>query len=356
MPQPEHIIQSKILDWYDTNHRVLPWRTSPKTEKSSLPSPYKVWISEIMLQQTTVKTVEPYFKKFMQKWPTIFCLSSAKDEEILSAWAGLGYYTRARNLKKCADIIVKKYEGNFPHKVEILKKLPGIGDYTASAIVAIAFNHFAVVVDTNIERIISRYFDIIKPAPLYHKTIKNYARKITSTSRPGDFVQAMMDLGALICTSNKPLCPLCPIQKNCLTFSKGKSHLLGINTIKKKRPMRTGAVFIAITNDNRILLRKRTNTRLLEGMDELPGSAWSSTKDGNIDTHSAPFTANWILCNTITHTFTHFTLTLFVWKTIVPQIVIIPDSTWHDAQNLANAALPTVMKKALSAGGIKVPQ
>ncbi|MFV0256027.1 A/G-specific adenine glycosylase [Candidatus Liberibacter solanacearum] len=355
MPQYENTIQIDILNWYDINHRTLPWRISPKTNKSSLPDPYTIWLSEIMLQQTTVTTVEPYFKKFMQKWPTIFCLSSATEEEILSAWAGLGYYTRARNLKKCADVIVQKYEGYFPNKEDILKKLPGIGDYTASAIVAIAFNHFAVVIDTNIERIISRCFAITKSLPLYKKTIKSYARTITSASRPGDFVQAMMDLGSLICTAKKPLCHLCPIQKKCLTFSRGESHLLGI-TCPKKKSARVGAIFLAITSDNRILLRKRTKTRLLKGMDELPGSDWSAKKDGGIDVGNAPFLANWTLCNTITHTFTHFNLKLFIWKTVVPQIISIPESKWCYVQDLTNIALPTVMKKAISAGGIKIPK
>ncbi|MBA5724141.1 A/G-specific adenine glycosylase [Candidatus Liberibacter sp.] len=350
--QSENTIQDDILNWYDANYRTLLWRTPPspcKENHSNLTDPYKIWLSEIMLQQTTVIAVKPYFKKFIEKWPTIFNLAAARYEEVLSAWAGLGYYTRTRNLKKCADIIVQQYGGKFPDEIETLRKLPGIGDYTAAAIVAIAFNRFAVVVDANIKRVISRYFAITEPMPSAKSIIHTRTREITSISRPGDFAQAMMDLGSLICTPKQPSCISCPIQKNCLAFSKGITQSLPTKIKKEQKPLRVGAAFLAITPENKILLRKRTKGRLLNGMDELPGSDWTSKKDGGTDAKEAPFFAHWIFCDTVIHTFTHFNLKLFIWKADVPKTIAIPESRWCHIQDLKDAALPTVMKKAIAA-------
>ncbi|AGA65309.1 A/G-specific adenine glycosylase [Liberibacter crescens BT-1] len=348
-------IQNYILNWYDIYHRKLPWRISPSnTNLEKTPDPYKIWLSEIMLQQTTVTTAKPYFIKFIEKWPTINDLASATNEEILVAWAGLGYYTRARNLKKCAEIIIDKYRGKFPDTEVSLKCLPGIGEYTAAAIAAIAFGHPALVIDGNIERVISRFFAINEPSPTSKGSVKKHLQTILPKSRPGDFSQALMDIGSLICMPKKTLCTICPIKRDCVAFSQGKPEFFPVKSEKKKKPLRVGAIFLAVTSNNDILLRKRTTGTLLAGMTELPTSNWTSKNDGETSSEAAPFFAEWHLCNNITHIFTHFKLTLSVWKTHIPQKIILSGSWWCPIENLNEEALPMVMKKALIAGGIKL--
>ncbi|WP_412058167.1 A/G-specific adenine glycosylase [Bartonella sp. DGB2] len=350
-----HKISTSLLEWYDEHHRDLPWRLSPKAQASGQkPDPYRVWLSEIMLQQTVVTTVQPYFKKFLTFWPNIETLAHATQEEILAAWAGLGYYARGRNLKTCAQQILNLYGGQFPQDVDTLKTLPGIGDYTAAAIAAIAFDKPVAVVDANVERVISRLFAITTPLPKAKAEIRFYCQSITPQKRPGDFSQAMMDLGAKICTPKKPRCSLCPLQKFCRVGPQSAHQAQPENfparAPKKPRPTYQGAAFILLNEKSNIYLEKRHEKGLLGGMTQIPnhfGPTYLANHQS--DMVHAPLIAQWRFVGTVQHVFTHFSLHLNVYKTEIMQTQI--GNGWWCAQNaLAQEALPSLMKKAIKVG------
>ncbi|MGU3574710.1 A/G-specific adenine glycosylase [Brucellaceae bacterium C25G] len=342
-------IAQSLLSWYDKHHRVLPWRITPKQASQGFKAdPYKVWMSEVMLQQTTVEAVKAYFLKFTHNWPTVESLAAAQDDDIMRAWAGLGYYSRARNLKKCADMIVSDYHGHFPDSAEELKKLPGIGDYTSAAIAAIAFNKAEAVVDGNVERVVTRLYALSTPLPQAKPEIRQLTAAITPEDRPGDFAQAMMDLGATICTPKRPACALCPLNDRCLALKEHDPEHFPVKAPKKQRPLRLGSAFVAEANDGSVLLRKRTEQGLLQNMAEVPGSFWNSRIDGSTDVSSAPFPADWRKAGTITHIFTHFELHLTVYHTTNADKRQVNEGWWSKPDHLPDEALPTVMKKVIA--------
>jgi len=268
-------IHTALLNWYDANARALSWRVPPRDSKMGVkPDPYRVWLSEIMLQQTGVKVVEPYFQKFVRKWPKINDLHRATETEVLAAWSGLGYYSRARNLKACAEIVCTKYQGNFPQDESLLLKLPGIGKYTSAAILTIAFGIPAIVVDGNIERIVARLFNLQDTLENLKPQIYEYVSSLSPKIRPGDFAQAMMDLGATVCKPKNPLCTKCPIQNFCNAFSKGNTAIIPKKAKKKVRILRKGYVYIGLTKTKKIAMVVRPNNGLLGGMTCPPSSDW----------------------------------------------------------------------------------
>jgi len=270
------VFRKKILKWYDKHQRAMPWRAI----KGQKPNPYHVWLSEVMLQQTTVVTVGPYFHKFSERWPTIHNLAEAEQEEVMHEWAGLGYYARARNLHKCAKTVSRETLGKFPSNQEELKKLPGIGDYSSASIRAIAFNKPANVVDGNIERIMARLFNIHEPMPDSKKELKALAGSLADdrTDRPGDYAQALMDIGATICTPKSPKCLLCPVMEFCQARAKGCEEELPKKKPKKAKPHKSGEVYW-ITNDaNEVLFIRRAEKEMLGGMLGLPTSEWIAKK------------------------------------------------------------------------------
>ena len=347
---------ASLLSWYDKNARSLPWRVSPQDRKrGKLPNPYHVWLSEIMLQQTTVPTVSGYFDKFISIWPTINDLASANENEVLAAWSGLGYYNRARNLKKCAEILVKDFATKFPKTEEELLKLPGIGAYTAAAILTIAFDRPATVVDGNVERVISRIFSIKTPLPDAKKIIRQYATQLTPIVRVGDYSQAVMDLGATICTPKNPKCNICPWQSYCSAQLNGNSEIFPIKKVKKPKPTRYGLAFVAIRADGAILLRKRPPSGLLASMAEVPNSKWvegnTATLNQNYYEH-APFEEKWQkIPLPVHHTFTHFHLEILVWYATVDNLVRAPKGHWWSVPSaIETEPLPTLMRKVITAG------
>lgn len=357
-----HQVSFLLLEWYDKNHRNLPWRIPPDALKNGTkPDPYRVWLSEIMLQQTTVEAVKPYFKKFTDLWPNIFALANASQEDILKAWAGLGYYSRARNLKACADAVVARYGGTFPQKTEELQSLVGIGVYTAAAIAAIAFNQSVAVVDGNVARIISRLFAIENLLTRAKSIIKQKTQFLTPKERPGDFAQAMMDLGAKICLPKNPRCLLCPIQIYCRASLRGQPDRFPIKPEKLKRPERVGAAYIILSQDKCVYLEKRNQSGLLGGMTQIPNyfDVVDDTCDKPGCDQEKPSKLNEKLttvlrhshgfrqCGQVTHVFTHFTLKLDIYMCENVQEKNIGNGWWCAISDLAKEALPTVMKKAI---------
>lgn len=339
-----------LLDWYDRHHRDLPWRVSPgMAARGVKPDPYRVWLSEVMLQQTTVQAVKPYFAKFLERWPEVTDLAAAENDEVMAAWAGLGYYARARNLKKCAEAVAKDHRGVFPDTETGLKSLPGIGDYTAAAVAAIAFNRQAAVMDGNVERVISRLYAIEAPLPGAKPVMKEKVALLTPKARPGDFAQAMMDLGATICTPKRPACSLCPFRGSCQALKLADPEFFPVKAAKKEKPVRQGAAFIAVTGDGEILLRRRAESGLLGGMTEVPTTSWTARLDGETSAAAAPFAAAWQACGTVIHVFTHFELRLSIWRAAIVQKLEADDGWWEPVTNLEAQALPTVMKKAIAA-------
>ncbi|MGO7586911.1 A/G-specific adenine glycosylase [Rhizobium ruizarguesonis] len=343
-----------LLDWYDRHHRDLPWRVSPGMAARGVKAdPYRVWLSEVMLQQTTVQAVKPYFERFLQRWPEVTDLAAAENDAVMAAWAGLGYYARARNLKKCAEAVANEHGGVFPDTEEGLKSLPGIGDYTAAAVAAIAFNRQTAVMDGNVERVISRLYAISTPLPAAKPAMKQKVALLTPETRPGDFAQAMMDLGATICTPKRPACSLCPFRGACAALKLSDPELFPVKAAKKEKPVRYGAAFIAVTGDGEILLRRRIDSGLLGGMTEVPTTAWTARIDGETSAAAAPFDAAWQPSGTVTHVFTHFELRLSIWRTAIAAKVAMDDGPndgwWEPVTNLEAQALPTIMKKAIAA-------
>lgn len=337
----------KLLEWYKTNQRVLPWR-SPSDE---FIDPYKVWLSEIMLQQTTVVTVKPYFTNFIQRWPSFKELAKADLDEVLHAWQGLGYYSRARNLYKCAQIVTQDFNGKLPEDLKLLKKLPGIGDYTAAAILSIAFNKPATVIDGNVDRVISRFYAIKIPMPESKEEIKKYATQLTPEKYPGDYAQAMMDLGATVCTPKSPKCLLCAVREKCKAFESGEPETYPVKLPKNLKPQKYGYAFwIQREETQEILLRKRPLKGLLAGMMEIPSSEWIEEKLSLMQVQNqSPVKSEFKQTkHSIKHTFTHFSLELFICTATVPDSTKAPkDCIWCKETHLDNYALPTVMKKII---------
>jgi A/G-specific adenine glycosylase len=338
-----------LLDWYDRHHRDLPWRVSPPMAARGMKAePYHVWLSEVMLQQTTVPAVKPYFANFLARWPTVRDLANAPIEEVMAAWAGLGYYARARNLKKCAEAVARDHDGVFPDTEDALRELPGIGDYTAAAVSAIAFNRQSAVMDGNVERVISRLYAISTPLPAAKPLMKQKVALLTPEDRPGDFAQAMMDLGATICTPKRPACSLCPFRGACEALRLRDPESFPVKVARKEKPVRYGAAFVAVTADGEILLRRRLESGLLGGMTEVPTSGWTARLDGETTAGAAPFAAGWEACGTVTHVFTHFELRLSIYRVAIPSRIQSDDGWWEPVTNLVSQALPTVMKKAIA--------
>lgn len=341
-----------LLDWYDDEHRVLPWRAKP----GRLADPYKVWLSEVMLQQTTVRAVIPFFEKFTNRWPTVADLAAASLDDVLSAWAGLGYYSRARNLHKCAQQVMARPDKKFPDTEAELLALPGIGPYTAAAIAAIAFGRPTTPVDGNIERVVSRLFAVTASLPGAKKEIKRLAATLTPETRPGDFAQAMMDLGATVCTPKKPSCLMCPVQSDCHARFKGIEAQLPVKAPKPERPTRFGVAFLALREDGQVLLRKRQDAGLLASMMEVPSTDWvDEMLAADIALKAAPVRADWwAMPGQVVHTFTHFRLELLVFRAIVPQdaeLTFWADSgrcRWVPRRELDDQALPSVMRKVIA--------
>ncbi|MEO0410968.1 MAG: A/G-specific adenine glycosylase [Pseudomonadota bacterium] len=329
----------QLLRWYDAHGRELPWRKKGGVR----PNPYHVWLSEIMLQQTTVPAVAPYFAKFLAAFPRLEDLAAADDRLVMEMWAGLGYYARARNLLKCARAVTADYGGQFPQTLDALKALPGIGDYTAAAIAAIAFDKPAAVVDGNIERVMTRIYALEDALPGVKPAVKSKVAAITPEGRPGDFAQAMMDLGATICTPKSPKCLICPWREACTAHAQGREEMFPVKPPKKTKPKRYGTVFWMERGDSVFLIR-RPDSGLLGGMLALPSTDWR--EDGDPGLQEAPMPADWTcLSETVRHVFTHFELTLTVacarlhWS---PQTA----GEWRAADDALLKALPTVMKKA----------
>jgi A/G-specific adenine glycosylase len=341
-------LSARLLAWYDAHHRELPWRVAPGDLASGKkPDPYRIWLSEVMLQQTTVEAVKSYFAAFTAKWPTISALAASETDDVMKAWAGLGYYSRARNLKACANLIASQ-GGQFPDSEEGLRALPGVGPYTAAAIAAIAFNRPAAVVDGNVERVVTRLFSIATPLPQAKGEIRSHVERMVPAERPGDFAQAMMDLGATICTPRKPKCMLCPLRENCSAIRAGDPEHYPVRMAKPAKPMRRGAAFVAVRKDGAILLRKRPEKGLLGGMSEVPTTGWTARVDGETSPQAAPFTAAWQRAGSISHVFTHFTLELDVYRAEADGDT--PSGCfWSRPAEISGEALPTVMKKAIEA-------
>ncbi|QFI65424.1 A/G-specific adenine glycosylase [Sinorhizobium alkalisoli] len=338
-----------LFTWYDRHHRDLPWRVSPPMARQGVVAdPYHVWLSEVMLQQTTVQAVKAYFDKFLRFWPTVEDLAAADTDDVMKAWAGLGYYARARNLKKCAEVVARGHGGRFPDTEEGLKALPGVGAYTAAAIAAIAFNRRSAVLDGNVERVISRLYAIETPLPAAKTEMRQRVSRLTPADRPGDFAQAMMDLGATICTPKRPTCALCPFRMKCMALSSAVPETFPIKAAKKEKPVRLGAAFVAIDGADAVYLRKRPETGLLGGMTEVPGTDWSARRDGETSVDARPFVAPWESCGTITHVFTHFELRLSVYRANVADAPPAVGGWWEPIASLKRQALPTVMKKAIA--------
>ena len=343
-----------LLAWYEAERRDLPWRYGPRKKADA----YRVWLSEIMLQQTTVKAVIPYFGRFVARWPNVARLSAASLEDVLQMWAGLGYYSRARNLKKCADAVATEHGGVFPDCEVGLRALPGIGPYTAAAIAAIAFGRKATPVDGNIERVVARLFAVRQPLPAAKSEIKRLAATLTPTRRAGDFAQAMMDLGSDICSPKRPSCLMCPLQQDCAAHAHGLEDLLPVKRQRAQRPVRRGVAFVVLREDGKVLLRQRAEAGLLGGMLEVPSTPWGDALPAFKDAkRSSPVSGDWWpVPGLVVHVFTHFRLELTVYRAVVPIDTSLtfwaePERCrWVARRDLPGQALPSVMKKVIAHG------
>ncbi|MDJ1157831.1 A/G-specific adenine glycosylase [Chelatococcus sp. SYSU_G07232] len=335
-----------LLAWYDRHRRDLPWRARP----GETPDPYRVWLSEIMLQQTTVAAVKPYYERFLARFPTVEALAAAPQEAVMQAWAGLGYYSRARNLHACAQAVVARFGGRFPAEEADLRSLPGIGAYTAGAVAAIAFDRVAVAVDGNVERVISRLHAVEEALPKAKPAIRALALALVPRKRPGDFAQAMMDLGATVCTPRKPACVLCPWSSPCRARASGEAETYPRKRARAEGRLRRGAAFVALRTDGAVLLRTRPGKGLLGGMAEVPGSDWSPDYDPRRGLADAPLPASWRrLPGSVRHVFTHFPLELTVFLAKVPADTRAPaGARWVGRAELDGEALPNVMRKVVT--------
>jgi A/G-specific adenine glycosylase len=338
MPDPD-----ALLAWYDRHRRALPWRAPPGRR----PDPYRVWLSEIMLQQTTVVTVGPYFDRFVARWPDVFALAATSLDAVLTEWQGLGYYARARNLHRCAQVVAGALGGVFPETVAGLRELPGIGAYTATAIAAIAFDHRAAAVDGNVERVMARLYAVTEALPAAKPRLRELAEAVVPPHRAGDFAQAVMDLGATICTPRRPRCVLCPWREDCAAARAGIAEALPARAAKPERPLRHGTVFWLTRPDGALLLRRRPEQGLLGGMIELPSTPWRGAPwDAAEALPSAPAQERWeALPGIVRHGFTHFRIDLAV---MAATTATPPDGIWAPLGRLGDYALPTLTKKVIA--------
>lgn len=335
-------IARNLLEWYDRNARRLPWRVPPgEGPREGAAAPYRVWLSEVMLQQTTTAHAAPYFTAFVERWPTVEALAAAPEDEVMAAWAGLGYYSRARNLIACARVVAER--GRFPDNEAELRELPGLGAYTAAAVAAIAFGRRAVVVDANVERVVARLFAIGEPLPGAKAAIRAAAEAVTPDARPGDFAQGMMDLGATICTARDAKCLLCPLAAECEGRALGDPARFPVKAAKRTRPSRIGTAFW-IERQGAVWLVRRPGKGMLGGMCALPDDGWSARADGSGE---APLPGSWRAGGVVRHGFTHFDLELGV--------AVYAGDRWHDLQaegewwpaaKIEEAGLPTLFAKA----------
>ena len=334
----EGVTAEGLLAWYDRHAREMPWRVGPLD--SGRPDPYRVWLSEVMLQQTTVAAVKAYFQRFVGRWPTVGDLAAAEDSAVMAEWAGLGYYARARNLLACARAVVVRHGGEFPADLAALRALPGIGPYTAGAVAAIAFGLPAVVVDGNVERVMARVFAVEVPLPMAKPELVALAEGLTPVDRPGDYAQAVMDLGATICTPRNPACGICPWMAGCKAQAAGVQGELPRRVAKAVKPVRVGTVWVAWRADGAVLLERREGRGLLGGTLGFPGSGW----DGSVA--EAPVQAAWQSVGEVRHTFTHFHLELAVRVAEVSGDAAVSRGEFHGSNVFSPQDLPTLMRKA----------
>jgi A/G-specific adenine glycosylase len=342
---PPETLRAKLLAWYDAHARDLPWRVRPKARAAGVRAdPYRVWLSEVMLQQTTVPHAAPYFLDFTRRWPTVSDLAAAEDAEVMAAWAGLGYYARARNLLACARAVARDHGGVFPDSEEGLRALPGLGPYTAAAVAAIAFDRPANVVDGNVERVMARLFAVEAPLPGAKPELKRLAAALVRDERPDDWAQALMDLGATVCRPKAPLCDRCPVSGFCAGLATGAPEAYPRRTAKAERPHRFGAAYV-LTRGDQVALVRRPPRGLLGGMLALPTSEWRSRRWSDAEAlAAAPADAPWSPAGEVDHGFTHFTLTLQIYRAEGA----MADAIWTPRSGLG--ALPSVFLKAARAG------
>ncbi len=345
MSASQETVASRLLGWYDRHARALPWRSPPAAPP---PEPYRVWLSEVMLQQTTTAAAAPYYARFLARWPTVEALAAADESEVMSAWAGLGYYSRARNLLAAARAVAAR--GAFPDTEADLRALPGVGAYIAAAVAAIAFGRRAVVVDANVERVIARLFAVGAPLPGARKAIRAHADSVTPAQRAGDFAQAMMDLGATVCTPRGPRCLLCPLAAGCRARAEGEPERYPVKPPKKVKPLRRGTA-LWIERDGAVWLVRRAAEGMLGGMRALPGDGWSARADG-----AGPPPGEWRDAGSVRHGFTHFHLDLSVRASDGDPV---GPGEWWPLDRLAEAGLPTLFAKAaaraLESGALQQP-
>lgn len=343
-----------LIGWYDRHRRDLPWRAPPGVR----PDPYRVWLSEIMLQQTTVRTVAPYFEKFVARWRDVAALAAADREDVLREWAGLGYYSRARNLHACAGVVAREHGGAFPDDVSALRALPGIGPYTAAAIAAIAFDRAVMPVDGNIERVVARLFAVEDELPRAKARIQALAATLVPAARAGDAAQAAMDLGATICAPKSPACPRCPLARDCAARARGDAETFPRKAARKTGALRRGAAFVLLRADGKLLLRARPERGLLAGMSEVPTSTWSTDGDARRARRAAPTLSGarlrWRrMPGEVRHVFTHFPLALAVYVAHAPRGARAPKGArWVALGDVHAEALPTVIRKVIAHAGI----
>jgi A/G-specific adenine glycosylase len=347
LPNSHPLNAEAVLAWYDSHARDLPWRVSPADRRAGIrPDPYRIWLSEVMLQQTTVAAVQAYFRRFTSLWPTVNDLASAPLDAVLREWAGLGYYARARNLHACAQAVVRDHGGVFPDTAAGLMSLPGIGAYTSAAIAAICFDERVAVLDGNLDRVLARYYALPFPVRDAKEQLRG-ALQIAVPERAGDFAQAMMDLGATICAPRKALCLLCPLQGGCIATREGAPERYPVKPEKAEKPVRRGHAFVMTDRDGDVYLQSRPDKGLLGGMTEVPTSAWGP-EGGEPD---FPLAANWQHRGQVVHVFTHFRLELEVWSaTVAPEN--LSGGWWSPPGSLKGEALPTLFRKVLKQAGL----
>lgn len=337
-------VSARLLDWYDAHARQMPWRTGPAEKAAgALPDPYHVWLSEVMLQQTTVAAVRDRFIRFLARWPTVAALAEAPDAAVMGEWAGLGYYARARNLLKCARAVAQDHSGHFPQTEAGLLSLPGIGPYTAAAVAAIAFDQPAAVVDGNVERVVARLFALETPLPEVKPQMRALAARLTPQHRPGDHAQAMMDLGATICTPRSPACGICPLMDMCQGRALGIAAELPRRAAKSAKPVRHGKLWLARRSDGAVLLETRPEKGLLGGMLAFPTTGWDGSD------HPPPLDLDWQTLGEVRHTFTHFHLILSV-QVGMSDEAVPQRGAFMPRTQFRPASLPSLMRKAWDLG------
>ncbi len=346
-PKDARALARRLLAWYDRHRRRMPWRALP----GETAEPYHVWLSEIMLQQTTVAAVKSYFEAFLRRWPTVDALAAAPLDDVLHAWQGLGYYARARNLHRAAKLVAEEFSGRFPDTEEGLRALPGVGAYTAAAIASIAFDRAATPVDANVERVVARLCGITTPLPKAKPEIYACAQRLTPAKRPGDYVQALMDLGATLCSPKRPACALCPWTDWCIARAQGIAESLPAKAPKAARGSKRGVVFWTLREDGAVLLRRRPESGILGGMIEVPSTEWREAAWPRTEAlRAAPVRARWrALPGAVLHGFTHLDLELEIFEARVGMDAAAVDGVfWWPLDRLSEQALPTLTKKVVA--------